>query len=253
MKLGTLRNGARDGRLVVVSHDITRCSDARHIAPTLQAALDNWDRVAPHLDLIARGVETGGQPTERFHEREALSPLPRAYRWLLGGAGADAPREASSDGFLDPRGPLHPDEGGHRFGAAVILGDVPRGADAATAAAAIRLVLLADVTESGGATFSPVAVTPDELGDRLRDGRFTGGLGIARDGLAQSGSDTALDFAAAIVAATRDRALAAGSLLGLVADQTVSGHRLRAELRDGSGHSIFGAIERETEREAVLA
>ncbi len=65
---------------MVVSRDLTRCSDARHLARTLQAALDDWDRLAPQLELIARGVETGGQPVQRFHEREALAPLPRAYQ-----------------------------------------------------------------------------------------------------------------------------------------------------------------------------
>lgn len=71
MKLATLRDGARDGRLVVVSRDITRCSDAGRVSPTLQYALDRWEGAAPHLDLIARGIESGGQPTMRFHERDA--------------------------------------------------------------------------------------------------------------------------------------------------------------------------------------
>ena len=79
MKLATLRDRARDGRLVVVSRDLTLCSDARHLAPTLQAALDDWDAVAPELERIARGLEAGGQPTLRFHERDALAALPRAY------------------------------------------------------------------------------------------------------------------------------------------------------------------------------
>ena len=109
MKLATLRDGGRDGRLVVVSRDVTRCSDARHIAPTLQAALDDWDRVAPHLDLIARGVESGGQPTQRFHERDAHSPLPRAYQWAEAAAdpaGDLTIRQRASDSFLDPRAPI---------------------------------------------------------------------------------------------------------------------------------------------------
>ena len=80
MKLATLRDRSRDGRLVVVSRDLTLCSDARHLAPTLQAALDDWDEIAPELERIARGIETGGQPTQRFHERDALAALPRAYQ-----------------------------------------------------------------------------------------------------------------------------------------------------------------------------
>ena len=52
MKLATLKNGSRDGRLVVVSKDLTRCTDAARIAPTLQAALDDWESVAPRLARI---------------------------------------------------------------------------------------------------------------------------------------------------------------------------------------------------------
>ena len=76
MKLASLRDGTPEGRLVVVSRDVTLCSDARHVAPTLRAALDDWASVATALDLIAPGIESGGQPVQRFHEREAQSPLP---------------------------------------------------------------------------------------------------------------------------------------------------------------------------------
>ena len=53
MKLATLRNGSRDGRLVVVSKDLTRATDAARIAPTLQAALDDWEHMAPRLERLA--------------------------------------------------------------------------------------------------------------------------------------------------------------------------------------------------------
>ena len=100
MKLATLRDRSRDGRLVVVSRDLTLCSDARHLAPTLQAALDAWDAVAPELERIARGIESGGQPVERFHEREALAPLPRAYQRL------DPGRRHGTRIFAAPRAPI---------------------------------------------------------------------------------------------------------------------------------------------------
>src|SRR5262245_42597201 len=86
MKLATLRNGTRDGRPVVVSRDLTRCAAAGMIAPTLQAALDRWAEVAPLLEVLARDVELGSVPLERFHERDAMSPLPRAYQWVDGSA-----------------------------------------------------------------------------------------------------------------------------------------------------------------------
>ena len=78
MKLATLRNGARDGTLVVVSRDLTRYAPAEPIAATLQAALDNWARVAPKLKALAGDLELGAAPSFRFREHEALSPLPRA-------------------------------------------------------------------------------------------------------------------------------------------------------------------------------
>ena len=86
MKLATLKNQTRDGRLVVVSRDTTQCSDASHIAPTLQYALDNWHDVSRHLSELAEAVEHVAVPLQRFHEHEAASPLPRAYQWVDGSA-----------------------------------------------------------------------------------------------------------------------------------------------------------------------
>ena len=71
MKLASLKNGTRDGRLVVVSKDLTRCTDAARIAPTLQAALDMWDMAAPKLAALAEQVELGSVPTFRFMSMNA--------------------------------------------------------------------------------------------------------------------------------------------------------------------------------------
>ena len=86
MKLATLKNGTRDGKLVVVSRDLTRFTDASFLAPTLQAALDDWRRIAPHLATLPESLETNAGPSERFHEHDAHSPLPRAYQWADGSA-----------------------------------------------------------------------------------------------------------------------------------------------------------------------
>jgi len=167
MKLATLRNGTRDGRLVVVSRDLTRCTDASFIARTLQGALDDWQRVAPHLAMLAESLDHGAVPSERFHEHDALSPLPRAYQWADGSAyvnhvelvrkarGAEMPQsfwtdpliyQGGSDSFLAPRDPIRmADEawGIDMEGeVAVIVGDVPMGATVDEARAAIRLVML---------------------------------------------------------------------------------------------------------------
>src|SRR5690349_16624491 len=166
MKLGSLKSG-RDGRLVVVSGDLAWCADATHIAPTLQAALDDWDRLAPQLELLAMDLEHVVIPRDRFHEREALAPLPRAYQWADGSAyvnhvalvrqarAAEMPQtfwtdplmyQGGSDGFLGPRDAIplaHAAWGCDLEGAvAVVTGDVPLGASREQALAAIRLVML---------------------------------------------------------------------------------------------------------------
>jgi len=118
MKLATLKDSTRDGRLVVVSRDLTRCSEVGHIARTLQAALDDWEHVAPRLAQVAEGIETGAQPTLRFHEHDATSPLPRAYQWADGSAyvnhvelvrkarGAELPTSGSVDRRMSVSWPL---------------------------------------------------------------------------------------------------------------------------------------------------
>jgi fumarylacetoacetate (FAA) hydrolase len=166
MKLASLKGG-RDGRLVVVSADLAWCAPAFDIAPTLQAALDDWETCEPKLRALAETLEHGGVPRERFHEHEAASPLPRAFQWLDGSAyvnhvqlvrrarGAEMPEsfwtdplmyQGASDGFLGPRDAIT--LGDESWGldleaeVAVITGDVPMGASRETASAAIRLVLL---------------------------------------------------------------------------------------------------------------
>lgn len=240
MKLATLRDGARDGRLVVVSRDVTRCSDARHVAPTLQAALDDWERLAPHLELVARGVETGGQPVERFHEREAMAPLPRAYGFATAWEGPASLRREASDGFLGARqavrlGAAHAEV---RAGAAVVLG----------AGGAVRLVMLALAAEEGPVAFSPVAVTPDELGSDWDAGRPLGGLAVERNGAPLGRFETGGEegFGALAAEAARSLGLRDGAILGGRAafrGAAAAGDALRVEMRDARGRSMFGAIE----------
>ena len=85
MKLASLKDG-RDGRLVVVSRDLRQFAPAEPVVRTLQQALDDWARVAPLLAEIAAGLEHGTTAAERFRERTAASPLPRAYQWVDGSA-----------------------------------------------------------------------------------------------------------------------------------------------------------------------
>ena len=167
MKLASLKSG-RDGKLVVVSNDLTRYTDAGRIAPTLQAALDDWEAARFGLKELAQGLETGSVPVERFHERECASPLPRAYQWADGSAyinhvelvrkarGAEVPAsfyedplmyQGGSDSFLGPRDDIvMPTDDGWGIDMeaeiAIVTGDVPMGVSADEAGDYIRLVML---------------------------------------------------------------------------------------------------------------
>ncbi len=86
MKLATLRDGSRDGRLVVVSRDLSRAAPVPQVK-TLQDALDDWDAVAPDLELLSAQLNDGRiAGTLAFDPAEFLSPLPRAYQWADGSA-----------------------------------------------------------------------------------------------------------------------------------------------------------------------
>src|SRR5258708_7181108 len=79
MKLATVRDGTRDGRLVVVARDLESWVDARAVAPTLQRALDDWERAEPALSALAG-------PALPFDAGRLAAPLPRAYEWVDGSA-----------------------------------------------------------------------------------------------------------------------------------------------------------------------
>lgn len=291
MKLATLKDGTRDGRLVVVSKDLTRCCAAGYIAPTLQYALDNWERVAPHLDALYRDVEHQTVPCERFHEREAHSPLPRAYQWADGSAyinhvelvrrarNATVPEsfyhdplmyQGGSDSFLAPRDdiPL----GDVKWGCdmegevAVITDDVPMGVSKEDAAGHIKLVMLVnDVSLRGlipgelakgfgffqskpASAFSPVAVTPDELGDAWQDNVIHLPLMVDYNGepfgRANAGVDATFSLADLVAHAAKTRNLAAGTIIGsgTVSNQGSDGDPGKPVSEGGLGYSCIAEI-----------
>lgn len=87
MKLATLKNGTRDGRLVVVSHDLKWACDASDAAPTLQYAVENWEAVAPSLEDVSAALNAGQLSNAfNFDSHQAMAPLPRAWQWLDGSA-----------------------------------------------------------------------------------------------------------------------------------------------------------------------
>ena len=171
MKLASLPQG-RDGRLVVVSNDLAWYTPADHLVPTLQTALDDWDRHEPMLRTLSTELEYGSIPRERFHERRVTAPLPRAFQWADGSAyvthvelvrkarGAELPDSFWHDPLMyqggsdDLRGAREPillaDEAwGCDMEAeiCVVTGDLPQGVSAEDALAQARLIgLVNDVS-----------------------------------------------------------------------------------------------------------
>jgi len=291
MKLATLKNDTRDGQLVVVSKDLTRYCAADNIAPTLQAALDDWENCAPKLEALYRDVEHQAVPCERFHEREAHSPLPRAYQWADGSAyinhvelvrkarGAEVPEsfysdplmyQGGSDAFLAPRDniPL----GDPKWGCdmegevAVITDDVPAGVNADDAADHIKLIMLCNDVSLRGlipgelakgfgffqskppSAFSPVCVTPDELGDTWKGSVIHLPLMVDYNrepfGRANAGVDATFSLAQLVVHAAKTRPLCAGTIIGsgTVSNQDENGGPGKPVSEGGLGYSCIAEI-----------
>ncbi|MBR0564921.1 fumarylacetoacetate hydrolase family protein [Azoarcus sp. L1K30] len=328
MKLATLKQGGRDGTLVVVSRDLTRCRAVPAIARTLQAALDEWEACEPQLRQVYEALNSGALESQPFDPAACHSPLPRAYQWADGSAyinhvelvrkarNSEVPAsfytdplmyQGGSDTFIGPRDKVVADE---RWGidfeaeVTVVTGDVPMGATPDVAARAVRLVMLvndvslrnlipAELAKGFGffqskpsSAFSPVAVTPDELGEAWRDAKvhlpLIVDLNGKRFGHPNAGEDMTFNFGQLIAHAAKTRALGAGAIIG---SGTVSnkqgnlwgssvdnggvgycclaevrtyetieqgkpvtpfmhaGDKVRIEMVDAEGRSIFGAIE----------
>lgn len=291
MKLATLNDGTRDGKLVVVSKDITRYCTAENIAPTLQYALDNWAEIAPKLEVLYRDVEHQAVPCERFHEREAHSPLPRAYQWADGSAyinhvelvrkarGAEVPEsfyhdplmyQGGSDDFLPPRAdiPLKDTAWGCDMEGEVacIVDDVPMGTTPEQAAEHIKLLMLVnDVSLRGlipgelakgfgffqskpATAFSPVAVTPDELGDAWKDSVIHRPLMVDYNGepfgRAEVGQDATFSLADLVAHAAKTRNLGAGAIIGsgTISNQGADGGPGKPVAEGGAGYSCIAEI-----------
>lgn len=287
MKLASLKGGP-DGRLVLVSRDLTRATEARHIAPTLQAALDDWDHAAGLLADLAESLEHGAVPSFRFHEHDCAAPLPRAYQWLDGSAyvnhvelvrkarGAELPAsfwtdplmyQGTSDCNLGPRDAVS--VGSEEFGIdceaeiVVVLGPVRAGASLAEARDAIRLVGLvndvslrnlipAELAKGFGflqakppSAFSPVFVTPDELGAAWDGARLALPLLTAINGTPfgcpEAGEEMTFDFPTLIAHAAKTRPLSAGTILGsgTVSNRDPDGSPGRPVAAGGRGYSCI--------------
>lgn len=334
MKLASLKHG-RDGRLVVVSRDLSRAADAAAVAPTLQAAIEDWSSAAPRLIEIADALEANRIAHIPFDPRKCAAPLPRSFGWADGSAyvnhvalvrkarGAEVPAtfwtdplmyRGASDEFIGPCDPIL--AGDTAWGidleaeVAVVVGDVPQGATTKDTEPLIRLLMLVNdvslrnlipaelakgfgfLQSKGQTAFSPVAVTPDELGTAF-DGKkvhlpLLSQINGRPFGRPNAGVDMTFDFPTLIAHAVRTRPLKAGAIIGsgtvsnrdadggpgkpvpeggigyscIAEIRTVEtilhgapktpflvfGDRVRIEMNDTAGRSIFGAIEQEVVR-----
>jgi fumarylacetoacetate (FAA) hydrolase len=96
MKLATLDNGKRDGKLIIISSDNKNYVDASHIAKNLQEALDNWEDCKSKLEKLYQQLNENNLPegslniflkkkdlkSETVDTTKILAPLPRAYEWI---------------------------------------------------------------------------------------------------------------------------------------------------------------------------
>lgn len=318
MKLATLNDGSRDGRLLVVSRDLHRAVEATAHAATLLQALENWDVVAPGLQCLYDALERGEVADSfPFDPAQVAAPLPRAPQWCDGSAflnhghliqrAFNLPEQAeeqvplmyqgASDDFLGPCADvvLPSEQHGIDFEGefAVVVDEVPMGCPASAALQYVRLIMLAnDVSLRGfiqreiragfgflqakpSTSFSPVALTPDELGPAWHEGRVCLSLLVSLNDQwfgQPSGAEMSFSFAELIAHAALTRRLRSGTIIG---SGTVSnrdreagsaciserraiemiehgkpltgfmrfGDRVRMDALNEDGESLFGAID----------
>ncbi len=319
MKLGTKHNGSRDGQLMVVSRDLTRCIEADPKIPTLQSALDSWDSHQSLLQECYQRLNDNSSLGTPTHEVRWMAPLPRAYEWIDGSSyihhivlvrkarNAEPPKTLRTDPLIYQGGSGvllgHKDDVVLRDTAwgcdfesevAVILGDTPQNTTKDEAHKYVRLLCLVnDVSlrnlipaelEKGfgffqskpASGFSPFVVTPDELGTYWKEGRIhlplVTHLNDALFGDPNAGPEMHFSFFELIAHITKTRAYTAGTILGSgtvsnedrargssclaerrmieIIDNGVAttpflqhGDRVRIEMKNERGESIFGVIE----------
>ncbi|MYN16710.1 fumarylacetoacetate hydrolase [Rugamonas sp. FT107W] len=325
MKLATLKDGTRDGQLMVVSRDLKTAQLADGVARTLQRALDDWTFIAPQLDAIYQDLNQGrARRSFDFEPANCMAPLPRAFQWADGSAyvnhvelvrkarGAELPPsfwedplmyQGGSDDFLGPTDDieLFREEWGIDFEAevAVITDDVPMGVTPDQAHQRIRLLMLVNdvslrnlipdelakgfgfVQSKPATSFSPVAVTPDELDDAWKGGKVHLPLLSTWNGKLvgkpQAGVDMVFNFPQLIAHLAKSRNVRAGSIIGsgtvsnkdakrgysCIAEQrcleTIAGgapvtpfmafgDTIRIEMLGADGKSVFGAIEQRVQQ-----
>ena len=319
MKLATIRNGSRDGRLAIVSKDLTRAVLADPIAPTLLDAIERWSEVENPLRTRAEQLERAAvDGAFHFDPLRAMAPLPRCYQWLDGSTFANHGSlmerafnnginneyerfplvyQGASDDFLGPcedvRLPSESDNMDFEAEIAVIVDEVPMGTPQGQVAPHIKLLMLVNdvslrafasremktgfgwLQAKPSSSFSPVAVTPDELGSAWVGGRVELPLQVRRSGEwfgHPNGNEMTFNFFRLIEHTAYSRCLRAGTVIGSGTVSNASrsagsaciaerraietldeggaktpflrfGESVRIEMLDAAKRSIFGAIE----------
>jgi len=320
MKLGTLRDGTRDGSLVVVSRDLTRAVRATGVAPSLMNALESWTTAVPALEKLSATLNSGAASDAfELDVKQLAAPLPRTWQWLDASAfhshgdlmqkvfklqpieGKETRPlmyQGGSDDLLGATAdlPFPSEQDGIDFEAevAVVLDRVPMGTPASQALSHVKLIMLANdaslrvlapvemktgfgwVQAKPATSFSPVAVTPDELGPAWRNGRVCLPVRVKwneREFGHPDASAMGFGFHELIAHAAYSRNLSAGTIIGsgTISNETYRevgsaciaerrgievvdtgspvtsymkfGDRVRIEMLDAQGRSVFGAID----------
>ncbi|SDP61931.1 fumarylacetoacetate (FAA) hydrolase [Rhodoferax sp. OV413] len=319
MKLATLKDGSRDGRLVVVSKDLRRAAFAESVAPTLQYAIEHWAATAPGLQSLYELLNAGRALVDfAFDPAQAMAPLPRTHQFVDASAflnhgkimeqayqlsikktaGIPILVQRQSDDFAGPYDdypfPTEADNGDFEGEFAAVVDDIAMGSSATQCESKIRLLMILNdvsmrthlfrelgmgfglINAKPATVFGPVAVTPDELGDAWHGGRVHLDMHVSRNGEwfgHPNGREMDWSFGELLAHLAYNRNLRAGTILGsgtvsnqahrsvgsacLAERRAVEkidsgdsstpflkfGDRLRFEVQDAQGQSIFGAIE----------
>jgi fumarylacetoacetate (FAA) hydrolase len=319
MKLATIKDGTRDGRLAIVSKDLAQAAFADDIVPTLLHAIEDWKSVEGSLRARADTLNAGkASGSFAFDAAQAMAPLPRCYQWLDGSTFANHGSlmerafdlgitneyekyplvyQGASDDFIGPRDDVEltaeSDNMDFEGEVAVIVDEIPMGTAKEKVASHIKLMMLVNdvslralaaremktgfgwVQAKPSTVFSPVAVTPDELGEAWVDGRVELPLQVRRNGEwfgHPNGKEMTFNFFRLIEHAAYSRRLRAGTIIGSGTVSNASrdagsaciaerraietldqggaktpflrfGERVRIEMFDAANRSIFGAID----------
>lgn len=319
MKLATLNNGSRDGRLLIVSRDLKQAVYASPVVDTMQEAIENWAQVEEPLRNRYNHLNSGElSGAFEFDPKKVMAPLPRSHQFVDASAflnhgnimeqaynldvkkdkGIPILVQRQSDDFRGPRAdfelPTEDDQCDFEGEYAVVTDDLPMGLDARASEKHIKLIMIINdvsmrkhlfrelgmgfgfINAKPATVFSPVAVTPDELGNAWRDGRVHLDMQVSRNGEwfgNPNGGQMDFSFGEILSHLSYNRNLRAGTIVG---SGTVSnknwkdvgsaclaerraldiieygdvktefmkfGERLTFDVCDADGQSVFGQID----------